>query len=295
MMRIFTQVPAALLLACLSACQHGTHQPSMPLQLRVLTYNIHHGEGMDGRFDYERLARVIRSATLDLVALQEVDSQTARSAGVDQAAKLGELTGMHAIFGKAMDFQGGGYGEALLSRVPFVRTRNHPLPAGAGYEPRVLLEGVVRIGDSGGPLRFFGTHLDQEQTSERLNQARAIASVAGNDGDGLMILCGDLNASPDSAPLAPLMGVRDLYDVLAEVFPNPADRWTYHYRRNEQIDYLLVSRPLQRALQDADIDRRGIFDVESYCNNAIRSYNSVTSSANAASDHGAAWADFRIP
>jgi endonuclease/exonuclease/phosphatase family metal-dependent hydrolase len=133
--------------------------------------------------------------------------------------------------------------------------------------------------------------------ARRRGQAQQVASILSeyNLRRDYVVVAGDLNDTPDSAPLAPLMGVPDLYDVLAEVFPNPADRWTYHYRRNEQIDYLLVSRPLQRALQDADIERRGIFDVESYSNNAIRSYNSVTSSANAASDHGAAWADFRIP
>ena len=42
-------------------------------QLRVMTYNIHHGEGTDGRIDLERIAKVIRDAKPDLVALQEVE------------------------------------------------------------------------------------------------------------------------------------------------------------------------------------------------------------------------------
>src|SRR5688572_3660564 len=83
-------------------------------RLRVLTYNIHHGEGTDARFDLERLARIIREARPDLVALQEVDRRTRRASGVDQAAELGRLTGMNVVFGKAMDHDGGEYGQAIL-------------------------------------------------------------------------------------------------------------------------------------------------------------------------------------
>ena len=52
--------------------------------VRVLTYNIHHGEGMDGKIDLERIAAVIKRLEPDVVALQEVDVKTTRSQGVDQ-------------------------------------------------------------------------------------------------------------------------------------------------------------------------------------------------------------------
>lgn len=60
--------------------------PSVPATLRVLTYNIHHGEGTDGRFDLSRTAGLIATAEPDLVALQEVDQGTDRAGGVDQVA-----------------------------------------------------------------------------------------------------------------------------------------------------------------------------------------------------------------
>ena len=85
-----------------------------PPIVRALTYNIHHGEGTDGRLDLSRLAAIISSAAPDLVALQEVDLGTARAGGVDQLAELGRLTGMHPVFGKAMDYQGGAYGVGVL-------------------------------------------------------------------------------------------------------------------------------------------------------------------------------------
>src|SRR5688500_8381796 len=85
-----------------------------PLQLfagaprrRVLSYNIHHGEGTDRKFDLERLAKIIRAAEPDVVALQEVDRKTRRASGVDQAAELGKLTDMHVEFGNAMNYSGG--------------------------------------------------------------------------------------------------------------------------------------------------------------------------------------------
>ena len=62
--------------------------------VRVLTYNIHHGEGLDGRIDLPRQAAIMTSAAPDLVALQEVDRGTARAGGVDQLAELARLTGM---------------------------------------------------------------------------------------------------------------------------------------------------------------------------------------------------------
>src|SRR5712691_10039729 len=67
-----------------------------PATIRVLTYNIHHGEGRDREFDVPRQSRVIASVQPDLVALQEVDVGTARASGVDQVRELARLTGMYA-------------------------------------------------------------------------------------------------------------------------------------------------------------------------------------------------------
>src|SRR5262249_58041685 len=73
--------------------------------VRVLTYNIHHGEGMDGAFDLPRLARIIEGTGADLVALQEVDEGTQRASGVHELTELARLTRFHPASAKAMDFQ----------------------------------------------------------------------------------------------------------------------------------------------------------------------------------------------
>ena len=84
--------------------------------VRVLSFNIYHGETMNGNFDLEQIARVIRQAEPDLVALQEVDLYTGRSGGRDLASELGLMTKMVPLFGRAMPFDGGEYGEGILSR-----------------------------------------------------------------------------------------------------------------------------------------------------------------------------------
>ena len=109
-----------------------------PTRLRVLTYNIHHGEGLDKRLDLERIARIIRSTEPDLVAVQEVDYKTKRTNNLDTPAELAKLTGLHAYFAKAMDYQGGQYGQLILSRHPLTDTKTHLLPLHAVMSVRYL-------------------------------------------------------------------------------------------------------------------------------------------------------------
>jgi endonuclease/exonuclease/phosphatase family metal-dependent hydrolase len=107
--------------------------------IAILSYNIHYGEGMDGKIDLRRIAAVIKSVSPDAVALQEVDRRTERSGGVDQAVELEQLTGLKMIFGRTVELQGGEYGNAILSRLPIKSFTNHPLPRTEGREARAVL------------------------------------------------------------------------------------------------------------------------------------------------------------
>lgn len=153
----------------------------IPPQLRVLTYNIHHGQGMDNEFNYERLAKIIRDLNPDVVALQEVDYKTRRSSMIDQAGLLGELTRMKAVFGRAMYFQGGEYGEALLSRFPMEEKRVYALPYHPGQEPRIALAGKI-IPDGDLPeFIFVGTHLCHQSEETRYEQMTRIHSLFSDE------------------------------------------------------------------------------------------------------------------
>jgi len=199
----------ALAVAPWLACVHaGTTSTSVDVRgatgpadtVRVLAYNIHHAEGMDGVLDLERIATLIRRVDPDLVAIQEVDSVTTRTGRVDQASELGRLTGLDPVFGSFMPYREGAYGMAVLSRWPIARSRNLRLPD--GEEPRTALSIVVTLPASGGELRFVGIHLyatEEERTAQadRLEELLADSRVP-------TILAGDFNSTPQSAVLAKL-------------------------------------------------------------------------------------------
>jgi endonuclease/exonuclease/phosphatase family metal-dependent hydrolase len=216
------------------------HSQTVPRTLRVLTYNIHHGEGTDGRVDLPRLAGVVIGVHPDLVALQEVDQATQRVGGLNELSELARLTGMHPVFGKAMDFLGGGYGVAVLSRWPLLRTHNDPLPSVADREPRTALTVEVDAGDHGPRVEFTCTHLDQGRDPEnRLAQARSLNAQLVREDGAATILAGDMNARPDSEVMA-------LFD---EYWTNPLAEDPVPSAPTERprlrVDYVLL-RPVAR-------------------------------------------------
>ncbi len=222
-------------------CHAGAAENTSPPQLRVLTYNIHHGQGTDGKFDYPRLARIITSVKPDIVALQEVDRKTRRASGVDQAALLGELTNMKSAYGRAMYYSGGEYGEAILSRFPIAEVKAHPLPFNTGREPRALL--VCRIEpDNGLPdFLFAGTHLCHQSEELRTDQARQMNLKLPREGETPVILTGDLNSRNGSTTMKELLDERWI-DATAEI---------------SRIDYILL-RPHDpwRVVEAFHIDDR---------------------------------------
>lgn len=213
-----------------------------PDTLRILAYNIHHGAGNDEVLDLERIAALIRDLEPDVVALQEVDRGVDRTEGVDQAVVLGELTGMTAVFGAFMPYQGGDYGMAVLSAWPIVESWNHRLPDGA--EPRTAVTVRVRSPDTGREIVLSDIHLYRTE-GERLAQALTLdslldATAGGADGTRAGILAGDFNSEPGTAVI----------DTLAAagwwVVPKEGSPLTF--RSDDpvrEIDYLML-RPRDR-------------------------------------------------
>ena len=205
--------------------------------IRVLTYNIFHGATMKGDFDLDLIAKVIKSAKPDVVALQEVDFFTNRAKKMDLATELGVRCDMAPLFGKAMAYDGGEYGEGILSSFSFLSTRNHALTARQGKEPRAALE-VKIVLKSGDTVRFVGTHLDHTRDeTDRINQARQLNEIFANDALPT-ILAGDLNAQPDSETM------QLLFNEWKPSFP--ANEATFPAKEPRiKIDYILF-RPANR-------------------------------------------------
>ncbi len=162
--------------------------------VRILAYNTHHGEGLDGVLDLERIGRLIESTGADLVALQEIDRLVERTGFVDQADEYGEHAGLTPLFGDFMPYQGGHYGMALLSGLPVIESANHRLPDGA--EPRTALTARVRLPNSGKELVFAGIHFYRTE-EERMAQARALSDILADE-TGIVVLAGDFNSLPES-------------------------------------------------------------------------------------------------
>lgn len=158
------------------------------LSLRLMTYNIQHGAGMDDVIDLDRQATIIKNALPDVVGMQEVDSCVKRSSYKHQAALLGSKTGMHATFGGAIPLTGGKYGVAILSKEKPLSYRNIPLP---GTEARTLL--VCEFQE----YVFATTHLDLDADC-RANSLPIILEEAER-WDKPFFICGDWNDKPTSS------------------------------------------------------------------------------------------------
>jgi endonuclease/exonuclease/phosphatase family metal-dependent hydrolase len=203
-----------------------------------MSWNIHHGAGIDGRLDLERLARVIRDARVDLVALQEVDRGVERTDCRDLPKELGDLTGMAHVFSNNFHYQGGEYGNAILSRLPVLSWTNRHYRMLRNGEQRGLLEARVRW--NGRPIRFFSTHLDyRPDEAERLAHVEEIRQVVSLEESTPVILAGDLNALPESRVIQSMKAfLADAWIMAGSgagaTFPSSAP--------DRRIDYVFLSK-----------------------------------------------------
>lgn len=156
--------------------------------LRLMSYNIRHGSGLDRQLDLQRTAKVIEDYHPDFVALQEVDSCATRSHSVDQAAQLGILTLMHPTFAAAIPLQGGKYGVALLSKQRPLSVKRIPMPNQG--EDRVLL--ICEFKD----CIIACTHLSLNE-SDHDTSASLIINEAAQCTKPFIVM-GDWNSHPDS-------------------------------------------------------------------------------------------------
>jgi endonuclease/exonuclease/phosphatase family metal-dependent hydrolase len=228
-----------VLSALCALCSASRVAAELPQEIRVITYNIHHGEGTDGKIDLERIAKLLMAEKPDIVALNEVDQGVERTHGIDTPAEMDRLTGMTAVFEKNIDYQGGKYGNAILTRLPVRRHENHKLPSDYKGEQRGVLEVELGDADEKEPLLFFATHLDYRPANhERLASVPRIKEIIGNRTKQLAILAGDLNDAPDSQVLAEF--AKHWKITTDQPLPSfPSDK------PNRQIDFILV-RPADR-------------------------------------------------
>ncbi|MBD0695434.1 endonuclease/exonuclease/phosphatase family protein [Streptomyces sp. CBMA123] len=207
----------------------------------VMSFNIHHGEGVDGVLDLERIARVIRSSGAEVVGLQEVDRHfDRRSQWADQATELARLLGYHLAYGANLDLAPPApgaprmqYGTAVLSRHPITRSRNTHLFRSPGEEQRGLLQAEIDF--RGIPLQVFVAHLELFSETDRTQQVKEVIELIGDAAPA--ILLGDFNAVPETPEIAAVRAAfTDCWTVVegapAATFPTDAPA--------ECIDYVFA-------------------------------------------------------
>jgi endonuclease/exonuclease/phosphatase family metal-dependent hydrolase len=266
-------VPRAALPGWYTGGDASEDAPDLTASLRVMSYNIHHGEGLDETLDLDRISSVIASQMPDMVSLQEVDNQTPRSLGVDQLEAIAVASGMpHFLFGQAIDYAGGEYGVAILSRFPFKLWGNEPLPVSAESEPRTALWVEVVVPDIGA-LLFVATHLATNRDGrDRIGQAARLVELFSNTlltpaGTAMpqnIVLAGDFNADTGSETLTMLgAGFSDAF-VGGSVPTYPADTPARTYDR-VMVEKNSTALPMQSWVLDdaiASDHRPVIVDLE---------------------------------
>ena len=266
MKRILT---AAALLLVVAACNKDENYndkygdraviPPKGQSLRVMTYNIYGARATSpaNAADLDAIAEVIRRQNPDFVTLNEVDVFTNRTGkDVHQARDLAEKLGMEWHFSKAIDRDGGEYGDAVLSKYPILEKRSYRLPCAAEQpgEDRSLC--VIRVQIDGKDLYVASTHLDHlSGDASRLVQATEIRRIRDTELEGDLILCGDLNAIPSSNVIATMtafltnVGTIDQYTFPSE---NPT----------RKIDYILYAPIRHFGVQNCTVVSRSDQQVD---------------------------------
>lgn len=207
-------------------------------QVKIMSYNIHHGKDSEGRNMLPSMGDFIAQMDVDLVALQEVDSVCERSYQTDQVDYLAERTSMPGYFTRHFEFQGGAYGQALISGLTVDTFQNFRLPVfplDQGREVSVLIADIHL--DDHKHFTLAVLHLDYRSAESRLHQIDLLwDSLAHIDN---LILAGDFNSLPDSPEMDKVLCHFDRYVFEPETFTFPA------IDANRRIDYILVKKGCQ--------------------------------------------------
>lgn len=152
--------------------------------MKIVSYNIQYGIGLDGRYDLERIANAVRGA--DLIALQEVTRNNPKNGGIDMVAVLRDLLPEYfAVFGAPFSIDIGSrieggravdarfeFGNMVFSKAPILASRNLLLPRGRSYDRLGLQRGALEalVVTPLGPVRFYCLHLDHTSPDDRIAQ-----------------------------------------------------------------------------------------------------------------------------
>ena len=205
-------------------------------RLKVASYNIHKGIGLDRRRNPERVLEVLREIDADVVALQEADRRFGRKAGVLPAHLIEEHSDWKPVDFGLLGLSMGWHGNVILVRkaAQLVDREAIHLPS---LEPRGAVMAEVRTGI--GTVRIVGMHLDLSGLWRRRQAAAIMTHIDSCVRRHPTILMGDLNEWS--------AGAGCLRDFARDYASAPTSA-SFHSRRPvARLDRILVSRELSVA------------------------------------------------
>ena len=185
------------------------------MNLRVITLNTRHGEIEDGVIDGIKQASEIKKYNPDIILLQEVDMYTDRVNQIDQLQIYRNITGLnYTTFGSNIDFKNGGYGNAILSKYPILKSENY-INTKFIKENRGIL--YIEISINGKKLEIIDTHFPTKE-DERLIFAKQINRIIKNKNCIDVIIGGDFNLGLELIkPHCYKVNSKDKYEELEEL------------------------------------------------------------------------------
>lgn len=160
------------------------------MKIKVITFNTRHGEIDKGIIDVIKQASELKKYNPDIILLQEVDMYTDRINNIDELQIFKNVTGLkYSIFGGNINYQNGGYGNAILSKYPILKSENY-VSRKYTKENRGLLYAELFI--NGKKIDVYNTHFPIKE-NERIMFAKQINRIIENKRANIGIIGGDFN------------------------------------------------------------------------------------------------------
>ncbi|KOP68426.1 hypothetical protein AMS62_26635 [Bacillus sp. FJAT-18019] len=200
--------------------------------IRLMTYSIRHGKGLDGHTKLQRLAEEIAKTNADVVALQGIDRFIPRSGFQDQLKKLSKQLGMYSCFSPSINLLVSQYGNAILSKYPII-TKEITFMRGTKERRSILMAKIQMDIDV---LTVINTHLGKH-TKERTKHIPILLNTL-NLYDKPSVLAGDFNMEMDDSLMKSFSSHWQKIELQEK---NPT------FKNGREIDHIFVNMPTEYA------------------------------------------------
>ncbi|MFA5858503.1 MAG: endonuclease/exonuclease/phosphatase family protein [Elusimicrobiota bacterium] len=223
-------------------------------EIKIMTYNIHHGADAENKFTLDKIAEFIKSENPDLVGIQEVLNMVDSKDCTDQVAYLKKYTGLHPVFNPNVIKDKYTYGVMCLSKYP-VKKYEHRLLPSIEYlnnfsEQRGCIISTVEIGKT--TVTFIVTHLGLTQ-EEQLLQAKELMKISAGI-EGYKIMVGDFNEEVYKTVKHKVIGstqtvnIQEYSPVMEELLGEKPQR----LRKDRYADAFMGTKPGETSTFPAD-------------------------------------------